>query len=542
MWVLATYAAAAPPPVGAGVPPAASPIARLDALLPGLGEAVAARTDAPEPVAALLEAADPSLVRLLLPFRGPVEDAAGEVDEVDLHAAEVHRDGSVVWGEIRGRGVARHGAWLHLDTKGGPAPDLQLGVGAGWLRSAPMSGWTYGPTATLAGESVVDGDAVRFRVDLGEPSDHAGSGVAYVRGLKETDYGPAGALGPVEAHALDALLALMSPRAGEDPDLTVAVALAFGPWRGLVAPDVVPLVEEDAAAWLAYGLGVDTWLEAHGAAWRLRSQPAAAKLLWAWPGAQSFAYGAFPIATQAEPLTRDRYRFVVPSVDTLVALRDMLPIWPSAWDTAVRRDDVVWAKMRYRASAEAMRTLCAAGEVRENECRDWEKEQASGFHLGEIDGVRIATDLGVSASLQVDLEATRAQFYGDCATAVAIATAAYQAVGLVPMAVGYAGASFDWPTHDFPLYLEGDRFVSPQGGPHPDFRAAETYAYVVVPALDPVLGTQLATARTGWAHGAAIAGGHLTYGEVERWVAEGIPLETVFGWVVAAYEGRWTEF
>jgi hypothetical protein len=521
-------------------------VASLDALVPGLGEAIAARSEAPAPLASLLSRADPGLVRLLLPVRvaGAMEDATGEVAEVDLLSADVWREGSVVAGEIRGRGVREHGAWLHVDTGGGPAPDLQLGFGAGWLRASRMTGWTYGGPMVLNGESTVSGDTVRFRVDLaqlGPVEDHAGAVVALMRGLTQTDYGPAGAFGPVQAHALDALGALPAREASVDPDLAVAVALAFGPWRALVEPEVVPLVEADAAAWLRYGLGVDAWLAERGAGWSLRAQPAFAKLLWAWPGGQSFAYGAFPVATQATLLSAERYRFAVPSADTLVALRDMLPIWPTAVDTAVRRDDVVWAKLRYRASHDGMLALCASGEVRKNECKDWGEEQARGFVLGEIDGVRIATDQGVSASLQVGLHERHAQFWGDCSTAVALSTAAYQAVGLVPLGLGYAGASWDFPTHDFPLFLDGDRFVSPQGTPHDGWAGAETYAYAVVPALDPVLGAGIGKSRTGWAQGAAVVGGHLTYGELGRRVRQGIPLDEVIGWVLAAREGRWVE-
>jgi hypothetical protein len=527
--------------------PDAEALARLDALAPGLAEAVAARTSDVGPIAALLSRADPALVPLLLPARpeGPVEDAVGEVEEVDLLSASVWRDGTVVEGEIRGRGVAQQGAWLHLDTGGGPAPDLQLGFGAGWLRASRMTGWAYGGPILLNGSSVVTGDTVRFRVDLAQLGpvdlDHAGSVVALMRGRTQTDYGPAGAFGPAEAHALDALVALPAAAAAVDPDLTVAVALAFGPWRGLVEPDVVPLVEEDAAGWLRYGLGVDAWLAAHGAGWSLRDQPAFAKLLWAWPGGQSFAYGAFPVATHATLLSRERYRFAVPSADTLVALRDLLPIWPTAWDTAVRRDDVIWAKMRYRASADGMRALCASGEARKDDCKAWGEEQARGFDLGEIDGTRIPTDLGTSASLQVDLEARFAQFWGDCSTAVAIALAAYQSVGLVPLGLGYAGPSWDYPTHDFPLFLDGDRFVSPQGMPHAGWADARTYAYAVIPALDPVLGAGMGKSRAGWAQGASVVGGEITYGQVAAWVQQGVALDDVAGWVLAAREGRWIE-
>jgi hypothetical protein len=409
-----------------------------------------------------------------------------------------------------------------------------------------MESWTYGPEVALAGESKVEGDTVRFRVDLAATGmlapGHAGAVTAIVKGEKGWDYGPAGELGRPDPHAVAVLVALAEDADPMvDPDLALAVALDFGTWRGLVAPEVVATVEDDAVGWYKYGIGLDDWLADQGAGWTLASQPALAKLLWAWPGGETMVQGALPVSQQGHLLDRESYRFDVTDAETLKALRDMLPLGETAWETASQRDDAIWGDLRYRASESGMKALCAGKALKSNTCAQWRHEQDEGFNLGVVDGKTVTSDMGVSASFQIGVHHEHRTFIGDCGTATALATAAYQAVGLVPLSLGYAGPTFEWPTHNFPLFLDGERFFSPQATPSEKWHRYDTFAYATIPVLDPVLGAALGSEPGGYARGGAVAGGRLTYGALGMEVDGGVPLATVTEWVLDAREGDWPE-
>jgi hypothetical protein len=534
-----------------------SPAERLDAALPGLAAAVGRYTDDLEPVADVVDAASPTLVHLLLPARlptlsgGELSDLVGESPDADLLSAGVTLDGTVLTGVIRGTGVAESGGWLLVDGRDGPAPDLLLGFGDGWVRAATVDSWAFGPQVALAGTSSVEhhrgsADAVRFTVDLASTDrvapGHAGAVTALLKSADETvwDFGPAGATGRPDPHAVATLVRIAAVADGlEDPDLAVAVALDFGGWRGLVTPEVRAEVEGDAVDWYRYGIALDEWLALQDAGWTLRDQPPAAKLLWAWPSAQSVVYGAFPVGMQAAALSRERYRFDVPDVDTLAALRDDLPVADTAWETASARDEAIWGDLDYRASDAGMAALCDAHAIDATECFRWGRDRAAGRTLGEVDGVAVALDKGTSAALQVRLHDEHGHFVGDCGTATALAMTAFQAVGLVPLGVGYAGPSWAYPTHDFPLVLDGDRFVAPQATPGAKWAGSDTFVYATVPMLDPALGTPLGWEPNGWTRGGSVAGGTITYGALDRWVSDGIPLSTVLGWTEDARGGDW---
>jgi hypothetical protein len=151
----------------------------------------------------------------------------------------------------------------------------------------------------------------------------------------------------------------------------------------------------------------------------------------------------------------------------------------------------------------------------------------------------VALDKGTSAALQVRVRDEGGSFVGDCGMATSVAVTALQSVGLVPLAMGYAGPSWAYPTHDFPLVLDGDRFVAPQATPSAKWAADDTFVYVTVPALDPVLGTPLGWEPDGWTRGGSVAGGTMTYGALDRWVSDGVPLSTVLGWTEDARSGDW---
>jgi hypothetical protein len=546
--------------------PRGTPAERLDAALPGLASAAerALGKDALPALADLIDAADPSLVQLLLPKddHRPLEELSGEAPSVrgaprppDLLSARAWLDGTVLRGEVTGRGVAEHGAWLQLDTRGGPAPDLFVGVAdEDAVRVATMDDWAYGPQTALAGSSRVSADTVRFAVDLAPTgrvrAGDGGAAVAIVRDATTWDPGPAGALVPQKPDALTILGALLDAAAKpgddahvdvlDDPDLAVAVALGFAPWLRWVAPEVRATVAEDAVERFAYGVELDPWLEAAGAQWRFASLPAGAKLVWASPGAQAVSYGAMPVARAAAPLSLARYRFAVPDADTLAAYRDGMPLDPDPFTTAGLRDDAIWARLRYRASAEAMEAVCEAGLVSHNRCAAEASERAHRADLGVVDGVRVPLDGGVSATHQLGVLEREGEFVGDCATATTVALTAFASVGLPGVALGYAGPSFDFPTHDLPLVLIGDRFTSPQSTPSQRWAADTTWVYAHPPVLSGVHGGTLATEPAGaFARGGGVAGGRTTYGALGAWLDAGVPLSTVVGWAREGARGEW---
>jgi hypothetical protein len=327
----------------------------------------------------------------------------------------------------------------------------------------------------------------------------------------------------------------------DDPDLSLAVALGFGPWRGWVAQDVRATVDADAVGWLRYGLDLDAWLARKEATWSLARTPAEGKLAWAWPGAQAVAYGSLAVGLQESPLTLARYRFAVPDVETLTAWRDALPLAKTVPATADARDTAIWDDLRYRATPAAMDAVCGSGRVRSNMCAGWARDAAQGADLGQVDGARITLDGGVSASHQLRVRADEHDLIGDCATATTVAIAAMQAVGVPAIAVGYVGPNWEWPTHVQPAVLHGERFVSPQTYPSAKWSAGRAWAYALVPVLDPSTGAALGGEPGGGARGPGVVGGATTYGALSAWGEAGIPLSTVYGWVRDGMEGGWGE-
>jgi hypothetical protein len=117
--------------------------------------------------------------------------------------------------------------------------------------------------------------------------------------------------------------------------------------------------------------------------------------------------------------------------------------------------------------------------------------------------------------------------------------AAYQAVGLIPLAMGYAGPDWNWPTHNQPILLENGVFMSPQVGPSPNFAREQTYVYAVIPTINPYSGLALGWEPQGWARGGSVAGGWMSYGTLNRWWEEGISPETVMVWLSTQASGGW---
>jgi hypothetical protein len=324
-----------------------------------------------------------------------------------------------------------------------------------------------------------------------------------------------------------------------DADLAVALAVTFGTVRAQVADDVVATVDADAVAWLRYGEGLDAWLADHGATWRFADRDAFAKLVWAWPAAQDVAYGAFPLAAQAAPLSAARYRFVVPDADTLTRLRDTAPVMATAALTANAVDDHLWKALAYRTNDALMRILCATGEIAEDTCKAWRAESVRSVDLGTVDGVKVASSEGVSAGFQLALRASRGQFVGDCAVATGLAIWQLQALGIPAIGMGWAGTDTATPTHDVPLWLDGDTFRATQAGPSRDWAAEAAFVYVSLPGVHPVNAFTLGREPNGWSRGGAIAGGWTKFAEVRRILASGLPASIVGDWVTVEAAGGW---
>lgn len=502
---------------------------------------------------ATLAGADPYLLSLLDPAepRGMIADLRGESPVLDLYGAAVHLEGTVLVGEIEGRGLERFGAWLSIDTQGGPAPDLRLGLGRGWVRVAPIGedGWTpEGSSLPLPGETVLKGERLSFRVDLGPTlrleAGHAGAVVALMTDGVVEDTGPAGSLGQPASDARRILEALEAEGVdlSADPDLAVAVALDFALWYGRVLPELQPLVIADARGWYLYGLGLDRWLENRGLPWKFSTLSPMAKLLWAWAGGQSVVYGAAPLAWRKGSIDLEHYRFYVLDPQMLPELRDQLPVGKSLWETVELRDAWVWNHLRYRGPEGAMRALCTSGVFSDSDCKQWKKERREGLRLGKLGAVELLPEAAVSAGFQWDKFRRDKLFVGDCATATSVTMASYQAVGLVPLAVGYAGPDWSWPTHEQPFVLDGESFFTPQTGPSPTYALERTYTYVLLPMVHPVHSLALGTEPGGWARGGAVGGGWELYGVLTRQWENGIPLEKIGSLVEEQVSGGWPSF
>lgn len=530
--------------------PSAARWADLAAARPALADALAARPGTEERLdaaAALIARADDRLVDLLVPASpaGALADRVGEDPQADLWEADVRLDGTWLVGTVRGQNADRDGVWVGLDTRGGPALDLVFGFGRGWAREAAFDGPPGSPAMARDVFPQISANAVSFRVDLSGSSrfdpDHAGTAVAMMKSADGywADPGPAGVLGTPPDGAVDVLLAIVDAGPVADADLAVALAVTFGSLRAIVAPDVRALVEADAVGWLRYGEGVDAWLAEQGALWRLGTLDALGKLVWAWPAAQAVAYGAFPLATAAEPLDAARYRFDVPDAATLQRLRKAVPVRASAAETAAAIDAGAWARLRYRARDDLMRELCRTGELTGDECDGWRADRKAGADLGEIGGVRVAIEEGVSTTLQLDVLAREGAFVGDCATATTIAIHTMQAFGLPALAMGWAGGG-DWsPTHDVPLWYDGARFRGTQRGPGPRWAKDAAFVYVLLPGVHPVAAFSLGREPDGWSRGGAVAGGMAPFADVSRILREGLRGEVVGAWIDAQAAGGW---
>jgi hypothetical protein len=525
---------------------AGEPPAPADTALHPQGTAVAVAPPASETTDPLA-AVDPSLRALLSPVspRGPYPDRTGEDVRVDLVSAEVWLEGTHLVGNVQGVGVADNGAWLDLDTRGGPAADLRLGFGRGWAREMTLDG--RGGTPFLGGQPLpeIGPDGVWFDVDLAgsdrfDPT-HAGAVTASVKSFDGTvsDVGPAGFLGVPgdDAQVLFDRLAAEGPLA--DPDLAAALAVTFGTLRPQVDDAALALLDADVLAWYRYGLEVDGWLAEHGAGWRLADASPLGKLVWAWPAAQTVAYGGLPLAGQTERLTPARYRYLVPSVDQLTRLRDLTTLRPSAGETADGVDAAIWGRLVYRTNDTLMASLCHRDALPRRTCDEWRKEQGPAAVLATVDGVALPRSEGVSAGLQLELRDSRGGYVGDCAVATSLAIWQLQAVGLPAIGMGWAGTDPATPTHDLPLWLDGDVFRATQHGPGRDWAKETAFVYVTLPGVHPLNAYPLGREPNGWSRGGSVAGGWTRFAEVRRILADGLPAAVVQRWVDVQAAGGW---
>ena len=529
--------------------PEADPVADLSALHPQLAEALLRHTDeatAPA-VAALLLAADTRLRTLVLPATpaGPFPDREGEDIRVDLRRADFRLEGTHLVGTAEGVGVAENGVWLDLDVSGGPAADLRLGFGRGWSREATLDGGAPSPFLPRDVLPELGPEWISVSLDLSgsarfDPG-HAGSVVASVKSFDGTvvDVGPGGFLGPPPEDALDVLAAIVAAGPVQDADLAVALAVTFGTVRAKVADDVVALVDADAVAWLAYGQGLDAWLEAAKVDWRFSDRDALGKLVWAWPAGQTVAYGSFAMVNEPAPLTAARYRFLVPGVAELTALRDRTPLNASAALTADQVDAQLWRGLAYRTNDDLMASLCRAGALDSGTCKGWGAERLRGADLGSVDGKRIAPSEGVSASHQLAILAERGQFIGDCAMETSLAIWTLQSLGIPAIGMGWAGTDVGTPTHDVPLWLDGDTFRATQAGPGRDWAAESAFVYVTLPGVHPVNAFTFGREPNGWSRGGSVVGGWTRFAEVRRILATGLPASVVGDWIDTQALGGW---
>jgi hypothetical protein len=174
-------------------------------------------------------------------------------------------------------------------------------------------------------------------------------------------------------------------------------------------------------------------------------------------------------------------------------------------------------------------------------CAGWAQDRSHGKDLGEVDGVRIPLDGGVSASHQFRVRARENDLVGDCATATTVSLAALQAVGIPGIAVGYAGADWSWPTHVQPAFLVGERFYSPQAYPGARWAEGSAWTYLLLPVLDSSFGAALGQEPGGAARGPGVAGGRMDYGALSAWGEGGIPLAQVMSLLQEAQDGGWPE-
>lgn len=530
------------------------PWADLRAAHPAVAAALRSRTNDPAAAALLLDA-DARLVELLVPRvpDGPTADLAAEGKGPDLIDADVHLEGTVLVGSVRATDIGRFGAWVDVDIQGGPAADLRLGFGRGWTRVVSLMGGAT-PPLPPGPPPELDGDVLSFTMDLGGLVQKGGAAVAMVRSLdgRYEDVGPAGVLSTPPDEGLDVLVGLLDVCAPEesdtpeaalcDADLAVAIAVTFGALRPLVADDVVALVDADARAWLVYGQELDAWLADAGAEWRLSELDAFGKLVWAWPAAQAVVYGAVPLAHTKAPLTAEQWRFIVPDVDTLTALRDAAPVTEDRAETARTVDVLVNSRLRYRAHDALMRTLCEKEALSDAVCAGWSLDAKAGFDLGELAGARVPMWEGTSASWQQAVRAREGAYVGDCATATALSIATYQAIGLPALGIGWSGDDLGTPTHDVPIWYDGERFYGAQGWPGRQWAKERAFVYLNLPAVHPVSAWVTGREPNGWSRGGSVAGGWTSYAEVTRLLRDGMPGVAVGRLVDVQAVGGWPVF
>lgn len=523
------------------------PWAELRAAHPTVASALRQRTADPA-AAALLLSADPRLVELLVPRVpvGPTSDLVAEGNGPDLLDADVHLEGTVLVGTVQARDIARYGAWIDVDIRGGPAADLRVGFGRGWTRVVSLMGGET-PALPPGPPPRIEGDILDFSVDLGGLVEKGGAAVAMVRSLdgRYEDVGPAGVLGTPPDEGLDVLVGLVEECTAEQPcdaDLAVAIAVTFGSMCPLVADDVVELVDADARAWLAYGQDIDAWLEEAGATWRLAELDALGKLVWAWPAAQAVVYGAVPLAHQRALLTAEQWRFLVPSTDTLTRLREDATITADRAETARTVDLIVNSRLRYRTHDALMRTLCEAEALSDAVCAGWSLDAKAGFDLGELAGARVPMWEGTSASWQEAVRAREGAYVGDCATATALTIATLQALGVPALGVGWSGDDLGTPTHDVPIWYDGERFYGAQGGPGRQWARERAFVYLNLPAVHPVSAWVAGREPNGWSRGGSVAGGWTSYAEITRMLRNGLPGTALGQWVDEQAVGAWPVF
>ena len=116
---------------------------------------------------------------------------------------------------------------------------------------------------------------------------------------------------------------------------------------------------------------------------------------------------------------------------------------------------------------------------------------------------------------------------------------ALQAVGLSPLALGWAGETWFDPTHNLPLVWDGQRFRATQAGPSGKWNGHAAFVYAPLPPLNGH-GLMLGWAGFG-AAGPAVAGAQTTYGELNDWLEDGIAQDTVLRWLADSHDGAWPQ-
>lgn len=546
--------------------PQATPEERLDALAPGaspsLSKTVALYTRDLDSVADVLEQVEPALVPMLLPKDSAVlNDDVEEVlqlDAPDIATVQIKRTADKNQATFRGRvtGLNLDTVQILVQSSGGPTPDWRYDLATPIQRGEVIAGGTkVSSSVAVPGEAVKSDKGWDFEFSVpgsgpmslivravAAPSDeNSSSGGSGTTGEREmVDDAPGGVYGS-QSEAVRLLIDLLQDEdiGGKDPDLLVAVALTWAPWLDLVQTAIQPTVRADAKARMRYADEVDRWLEKRAAGWTVHGLGGIQKVLWAWPGAESAVYGARPLGWEQEKLSMEAYRFHVAGVDTLRILRDDLPFDPGGFITADQRDARIWKDLDYRAEDSGMEALCDQKLLDRRTCFRWERDHAEGRSLGTVDSAPVALNLGTSAAMQTHRWTEEDSFAGDCATATTVAIAAFQAVGLAPLAIGWAGDTWYEPTHNMPLVWNGKRFAPMQAGPSEKWNGHAAFIYATLPPINA------AALSLGWggagARGPAVPGTQTTYGELNTWLDDGIPAESVLRWLEEGRQGQWPE-